>query len=231
MNEKNSDTPVPAKLKLNVVLLNCAGIVLIIVAAFFYWNDIKSNKAQVNAANVVRMCASNPIMAMGLMLDSEGSASNAYMICSVDIATNILANLVKAEPTDFPRSRVDGDTYEIFMMYTNRTSVVMQAARLYKDPSNLYVRVRQPARLDADNKPIDLSYTPPALVIGLGTLFNTLAETNIPLLRARVAKMPPIEAAMTNQYGTVNQRPEESTPIDAASVSEWMNSTNTPAAD
>lgn len=228
MNDKKSDSPVPTKSKMSVVLLNLAGTVLIIVAAFFYWRDIKNNKEQVKAANVVRLYASTPIMAMGLMLDSTGSASNAYMFCSADITTNILANLVKAEPTKFPRGLVEGDEYQIFMMYTNRTSALLRAVRLYNDPENLYVGVRQPISFDDNKSPTAWSYTPPALVVGLGTLFNALAETNVPLLRAGA---PQIEAAMTNQVGIASPQTEIPAAMDSSSIGDWMNSTNTPATD
>lgn len=228
MNEEKSATPVPTKSKRHVALVNIAGVLLIIGAAFLYWRDIKNNKEQDKAAKIVQMYASNPIMAMGLMLDGGGSASNAYMLCSVDITTNILAGLIKAEPTKFPRGLVEGDEYQIFMMYTNRAKAFLRAVRLYNDPENLYVGVRQPVKFDDDKQPTAWSYTSPALVIGLGTLFNALAETNVPLLRAGA---PQIEAAMTNQFGTANQRAETPTTNDVPSVSDWMNSTNTPATE
>ncbi len=228
MNNKISDVAVPTKSKLHVIILNIAGILLIVGAAFLYWRDIKNNKEQVKAANIVRMYASNPIVAMGLMLDSDGAASNAYLFCSAEITTNILANLVKAEPTDFPRGLVEGDEYQIFMMYTNRASALLRAVRLYNDPKNLYVGVRQPVKFDADNKPTLWSYTPPALVIGLGTLFNTLAETNVPLLRANA---PKIEAAMTNRVSAAKQQTDAVADIATAAINEWMNSTNNPASD
>lgn len=228
MNEMNSDTPVRPKSKWRIGLLNLAGIVLIVGAALLYWRDIKQNKEHVKAANIVRLCASTPLMAMGLMLDSTGPASNAYMFCSADIASNIVDHLLKAEPTPFPRGLVEGDEYQIFMMYTNRTSTLIRAVRLYNDPENLYVGIRQPVKFNADNKPTAWSYTPPALVVGLGTLFYNLAETNVPLLRAQA---PKIEAAITN--GLTNAVPKTATPTDPAdpSINEWMNATNSPAAN
>ncbi len=229
MNEINSDTPVRPKSKRKFGLLDLAGIILIVAAACLYiWRDIKQNKEQVKAANIVRDFANNPIMAMGLMLDSTGPASNAYMFCSAEIATNIIANLMKAEPTPFPCGLVEGDEYQIFMMYTNRASAILRAVRLYNDPANLYVGVRQPVKFNDKNIPTAWSYTPPALIVGLGTLFYELAETNIPLLRAQA---PRFEAAITNRLIQAAQK--GTTPADPAdtSVSEWMSPTNAPAAD
>ncbi len=228
MNESNPDTPVRSNSKKRIGLLNLAGIILIVGSAFLYWRDIKQNKEQVKAANIVRLCASNPIMAMGLMLDSTGPASNAYMFCSAEIATNIIANLMKAEPTPFPRGLVEGDEYQIFMMYTNRASAILRAVRLYNDPSNLYVGIRQPVKFNDKNIPTAWSYTPPALIVGLGALFNELAETNIPLLRAQA---PRIEAAITNRLIQGAQNGVTSADPADTSISEWMSPTNAPAAD
>ena len=226
MEEKKSDPQIRSKSKLRAGLLNLSGIVLIAGAAILYWRDIKHNKEEVKAANIVRMCASNPLMAMGLMLDSTGSASNAYMFCSADITTNILANLMKAEPTAFPRGLVQGDEYQIFMMYTNRTTALIRAVRLYNDPSNLYVGVRQPVKFNSDNKATAWGNTLPALVPGLGTLFDTLAKTNIPILRAQA---PKIEAALTNRVINAAEATQASADNTDTTVSDWMNLTNTPA--
>lgn len=181
------------KSKMKLRMLNIIGITLVFLAAWLYWHDIKSGREQIKAANIVRLYASTPITAMGLLLDSTGPASNAYMACSTDIATNIIANLLRAEPTAFPSGKVEGDEYQIFLLYTNRASAYIRAVRLDNDPSNLYVGVRQPLKFSEDNEPVSWGYTPPALILGLGTLFNDLAEINVPILRDQA---PKVEEAM-----------------------------------
>ena len=213
--------------KIKSVILNLLGLILVVGAAVLYWRDIKMNKEQANAANVVRFCASSPMMAMGLMLDSTGSARNVFMGCPPPVVSNIVSMLMKAEPTSFPKGTVEGDEYQIFMMFTNRTQALMRAVRLYDDPENLYVGIRQPLEFDENKKPIAWGFSPPALVVGLGTVFQALASNNIPVLREQA---PKLEAAMTNftqqalAAGT-NQPVKSDSPLNA-----WMNSTNAPAA-
>lgn len=201
-------------------ILNIIGIILIIVAAWLYWRDIKSGREQIKAANIVRMCASTPLSVMGLMLDSTGPASNAYMACSTDVTTNIIANLLRAEPTAFPSGIVEGDEYQIFLLYTNRASAYLRAVRLYNDPSNLYVGVRQPVKFNEDNKPIGWGYTPPALVLGLGTLFNDLSESNLTVLRAQA---PKVEAAIRS--GKIAQ-PSQSEKTESTKKPDRTNTTH-----
>ena len=213
--------------KIQSVILNILGLILVVGAAFLYWRDIKKNKEQANAANVVRLCASSPLMAMGLMLDATGSARNVFMGCPPAVVSNIVSMLMKAEPTDFPKGTVEGDEYQIFMMFTNRTQALMRAVRLYEDPENLYVGIRQPLEFDENKKPVSWGFSPPALVVGLGTVFQTLASNNIPVLREQA---PKLEAAMTNfthqaATGGTNQSGAATSPIGT-----WMNSTNAPAA-
>ncbi len=199
-------------------LFHLAGLTLIILAALLYWRDIKRGRERIQAANIVRFCASTPITAMGLILDFDGPASNAYMYCTTDIATNIIAGLLKAEPTDFPSGTVEGDEYQIFLLYTNRASAYIRAVRLYNDPSNLYVGVRQPVKFNADNQPTAWAYTPPAVVMGMGTYFHKLAEANVPLLRAEA---PKVEAAIrSGQLKPPTGREDaDATP---ATLRDWM---------
>lgn len=201
---------------MNKNLLNIIGIILIFGAAWLYWRDIKRGREELKAANVVRMCAATPVSAMGLLLDSTGPASNAYMACSTDIATNIIANLLRAEPTAFPTGKVEGDEYQIFLLYTNRASAYLRAVRLYNDPSNLYVGVRQPVKFNEENKPVAWGYTPPAIVLGLGTLFNDLAEVNIPILRDQAPKLE--EAIRSGKIAPPTQPEDADEPEDAATT-------------
>lgn len=220
----------PTKGKLQKRILNLAGVLLLVAAAVLYWHDMKQNKEQANAAHIVRLCASTPLAAMGLMLDSTGTARNAYMLCPPDMATNIVAMLMKAEPTHFPSGLVEGDEYQIFMMFTNRTHALMRAVRLYDDPENLYVGIQQPVKFDADKKPIAWAYTAPAVVLNLGTLFEKIAEENVPKLRERA---PKFDAAMTNIINKAiqDQKDAESgkqVEPEAGALHEWMNVTNAP---
>lgn len=239
MDETTAVNKTSAKGKLQARLLNLAGLLLIVGAAVLYWRDMKTNKMQADAANIVRMCASTPLAAMGLMLDSTGTARNAYMLCPPAVATNIVAMLMKAEPTHFPKGMVEGDEYQIFMMFTNRTHTLMRAVRLYDEPENLYVGIQQPVKFNEDKKPIAWEYTHPAVVMNLGKLFTKLAEENVPQLRKRA---PEFEAAMTNivnrsamtniadRAAQENARAEgdENAEPAAGPITEWMNATNAP---
>ncbi|MGI5868053.1 MAG: hypothetical protein ACOX9C_01225 [Kiritimatiellia bacterium] len=170
-------------------VINFTGIVLLVAAAILYWRDMRVHREQAAAAELVRLNATTPMMAMCLMLDS--TASNILVGCSHDIATNIIMHLARAEPTDFPSGIVEGDEYKIYLMFTNRTTAVMRAVRLYDapfSPSNLYVGMEYPVKFDENKIPIAFSYTRPALVPELGGLFKALADKHVPTLQRDSAK-------------------------------------------
>ena len=92
----NDSTPQPATRANRTAasrFINLAGILLLVVAAFLYWRDMQANKEKAAAANLVRLNAATPLIAMGLMLDSTGAAQNILIGCPRDIATNIVARL------------------------------------------------------------------------------------------------------------------------------------------
>ena len=208
-------------------LINLAGVILLIVAAALYWRDMQANKEKAAAAGMVRLNATTPMIAMGLMLDSTGAAQNILIGCPRDIATNIISKLAQAEATDFPGGTVEGDEYKIYLMFTNRTMAVMRAVRLYDSPSNLYVGMQIPAEFDENKTPISWVYTRPALVPDLGSLFKDMADRHVPELQKNAAQY---QAGLTN---LATRLAEVSTAADAATnatVEAWFNETNAPAA-
>ena len=78
-------------------LINLAGVILLIVAAALYWRDMQVNKEKAAAAGMVRLNATTPMIAMGLMLDSTGAAQNILIGCPRDIATNIISKLAQVQ--------------------------------------------------------------------------------------------------------------------------------------
>ena len=208
-------------------LINLAGVILLIVAAALYWRDMQVNKEKAAAAGMVRLNATTPMIAMGLMLDSTGAAQNILIGCPRDIATNIISKLAQAEATDFPSGTVEGDEYKIYLMFTNRTMAVMRAVRLYDSPSNLYVGMQIPAEFDENKTPISWIYTRPALVPDLGSLFKDMADRHVPELQKNAAQY---QAGLTN---LATRLAEVSTAADAATnatVEAWFSETNAPAA-
>ena len=208
-------------------LINLAGVILLIVAAALYWRDMQVNKEKAAAAGMVRLNATTPMIAMGLMLDSTGAAQNILIGCPRDIATNIISKLAQAEATDFPSGTVEGDEYKIYLMFTNRTMAVMRAVRLYDSPSNLYVGMQIPAEFDENKTPVSWVYTRPALVPDLGNLFKDMADRHVPELQKNAAQY---QAGLTN---LATRLAEVSTAADAATnatVEAWFNETNAPAA-
>jgi hypothetical protein len=208
-------------------LINLAGVILLIVAAALYWRDMQVNKEKAAAAGMVRLNATTPMIAMGLMLDSTGAAQNILIGCPRDIATNIISKLAQAEATDFPSGTVEGDEYKIYLMFTNRTMAVMRAVRLYDSPSNLYVGMQIPAEFDENKTPISWVYTRPAFVPDLGSLFKDMADRHVPELQKNAAQY---QAGLTN---LATRLAEVSTAADAATnatVEAWFNETNAPAA-
>ena len=207
-------------------LINLAGVILLIVAAALYWRDMQVNKEKAAAAGMVRLNATTPMIAMGLMLDSTGAAQNILIGCPRDIATNIISKLAQAEATDFPGGTVEGDEYKIYLMFTNRTMAVMRAVRLYDSPSNLYVGMQIPAEFDENKTPVSWIYTRPALVPDLGSLFKDMADRHVPELQKNAAQY---QAGLTN---LATRLAEVSTAADAATnatVEAWFNETNAPA--
>ena len=208
-------------------LINLAGVILLVVAAALYWRDMRTNKEKTAAAGMVRLNATTPMIAMGLMLDSTGAAQNILIGCPRDIATNIISKLAQAEATDFPGGTVEGDEYKIYLMFTNRTMAVMRAVRLYDSPSNLYVGMQIPAEFDENKTPVSWIYTRPALVPDLGSLFKDMADRHVPELQKNAAQY---QAGLTN---LATRLAEVSTAADAATnatVEAWFNETNAPAA-
>lgn len=177
----------PTRKPINPLILKLFGGVLLVAAAFLYWREVKENKIQNEAANLIREKAAQPLIAMGLMLDSTGSAQNILIGCPVPIATNILYHLSKAEPTRFPKGIVEGDEYKIYLMYTNRTMAVLRAARLYDEPHALYVGLQVPSKFDENKTPIEWTYSAPAYVPDLGDLFKKMADTHVPTLQKNAA--------------------------------------------
>lgn len=217
----------PARTKASL-FLNIVGVILLLAAAVLYWREIRMNKEKAAAANLVRLNATTPMIAMGLMLDSTGAAQNILIGCPIDTATNILAKLARAEATDFPRGMVEGDEYKIYLMFTNRTMAVMHAARLYDSPSNLYVRMQVPSAFDENKTPIAWSYTRPALVPGLGHLFKELANRHVPDLQKNAAQY---QAGLTNLAARLAEAAGHNEASTNTSVEAWFNATNAPAAE
>ena len=224
----NDSTPQPATRANRTAasrFINLAGILLLVVAAFLYWRDMQANKEKAAAANLVRLNAATPLIAMGLMLDSTGAAQNILIGCPRDIATNIVARLAQAEPIDFPSGTVEGDEYKIFLMFTNRTMAVMRAVRLYDAPSNLYVGLQVPASFDADHKPVSWTHTRPALVPELGILFKEMADSHVPELQKHAAEY---QMGLTNLAERLSAASEAGT---NTSIEAWCNPTNAPEAE
>ena len=209
-------------------LINLAGVILLIVAAALYWRDMQVNKEKAAAAGMVRLNATTPMIAMGLMLDSTGAAQNILIGCPRDIATNIISKLAQAEATDFPGGTVEGDEYKIYLMFTNRTMAVMRAVRLYDSPSNLYVGMQIPAEFDENKTPVSWIYTRPALVPDLGSLFKDMADRHVPELQKNAAQY---QAGFTNLAARLAEASAAAETASNTAVEAWFNATNAPAAE
>ncbi len=220
-NKESANTANGGNKKLGGWALNILGIAILIAAAFMYRNDLKKNRLQAEAANLVRRCGASPIINMGVYLDLNGPASNQlFVLRDVNIVSNIMASMVNAEPTDFPGKTVEGDEYKLLMVLTNHTLTVMRAVRLYDDPDNLYMGLEHPVAFNENKQPVNWGYTPPALVIGLGKTFKALADEHVPQMR-EIA--PQFNAAVTDfeeqiklhaQAGTANA--DATAPSDGA---------------
>ena len=176
----------PSNLPLRIV-----GVLLVVASVFLYAHDLSAGKRRASGAGAVRYVAGASVLGMGLRAAPEEGAAERpiYEPCSPEIASNILARLAEAEPVKTPSFGEEYKAYDLFLFLTNRTRVFMRARR---EPGSdvSFVSLREPRRTSgfgAKDETFAFAEFPPALVTGLGGVFDEIDSGALSSLRgARV---------------------------------------------
>lgn len=187
-NENPSDGTAGSETKKSGIQpMRLIGILLLVVAAFLYAHDLREGRRRVSGANAVRYVAEASVLGLGLRASPAGSSADSpiYEPCSTEIASNILVRLANAEPVKSPALESMARSYDLFLFLTNRTRVFLSARR--QEGSDIaFVSLKEPRRTsDFGSKTDRVSFVefPPALVTGLGGIFDEIDSGALAALR------------------------------------------------
>ena len=173
-------------------------VLLIAAAILWYWDTQKKKERAVvererfEAVKTVVEKVTVPLKAVAIGQKIEGRDAIAALLCPPPMATNLLTQIARAKPADFPED-AEGTECEIQLVQTNDMVTVLQAVVLDKDPEALYVGVKYPGKRDEAGKIVSWVITPPVRAEGAGVLVNEILNavhnlTPTLLLKADEAK-------------------------------------------
>lgn len=165
------------------------GIILIFVAAALYIKELTTTDISQETLSTIHGCISNrdAIAAVSVFLDTEGETKDISVLLPQEDSNKFLDALESSIYVEFPKDQVEGDPFLFVMLYTNQTSVILEAARLYEEnPSDLYVRMRVPSKYEKhDDKAIvkEWAYTGAVLLKDMGDYMNQIKEKLLPTIK------------------------------------------------
>lgn len=167
--------------------LRLVGALLLVAAVFLYTHDLRAGRRRASGASAVRYVAEASVLGMGLRAapDGAGAERPLYEPCSTEIASNILARLAEAEPVKAPAFGEDARAYDLFLFLTNRSRVFMRARR-EPGSDSAFVSLREPRRTSgfgSKEESFTFVESSPALVTGLGTVFDEIDSGSLASLR------------------------------------------------
>ena len=184
------------------LLMRFTGALLVVAAVFLWHRDFRDAKRRSDAASALRYVANTSILGMGLRASPrQGGAEPAlYEPCSPEVASNILVRLAMAEPVKTPKFDETANAYDMFLFLTNRARVFLRARRSVKSDET-YVALLESRRnsgFGSNGGQFSLVECEPALVTGLGAIFDEIDSGDLSVLRSARVILPPGFKAWTN---------------------------------
>ncbi len=170
----------------STVLVRVIGLILVAAAVYLYFcSDKPAAQRRAYAAAMVSRIAAGAVPAVGVRASLEPGATNEqarlYEPCSASVASNILDRLTKAEPAEIDvRAKFD-ESYDLYLVLTNHSSVAMHARR-NSGSDDVFVSLseRRHQQAGSDGGTVD---SLPALVTGLGAIFDEISRGEFTDLR------------------------------------------------
>ena len=191
-----------------ISLMPLLGIILIILAGWNYTRDRNRTKTLANAANIIRMCASMPIAAVGIAPENADAETQKLLPMYPPAAvSNLISALQNAEPETYPTRVAPFAEWRLIIIYTNQVTTLLNATTFENRKDDVFVSLRQPVK--ADSGAVEWNQSLPALLPNAATFFYELsAESAIKSAAAleaisALAAEKAAKAALTNDTATV----------------------------
>lgn len=170
----------------STILVRAIGLILLAAACYLYFcSDRPAAERRANAAAMVSRIASSAVPAVGVRASQEDGATNSaprlYEPCSAAVASNILDRLSKAEPAELDVRAEFDESYDLYLVLTNRSSVAMHARR-NRGSDDVFVSLSERRHQHPGAKAGSVDSLP-ALVTGLGPVFDEIAGGSFSDLR------------------------------------------------
>ncbi len=187
MNDEHTDSSspspkAPSAARPSIPLMRICGVLLLALAVYLYAHDVSANSRRAKAAEAVRNVASAPTIQVAICTNPQPQRKDEVWEIVRDraCASNILAHLAAAEPKARSDGHVMERVYEIMLVQTNHASSYLRARRI-PGSDELWVSLLQPRRVpDAkEGEPPFIEFDP-AVVTGLGKLFDEFDTHNVP---------------------------------------------------
>ena len=150
------------------------GVILIVFACMFWYNDMARNKNRERGAAQLRAIAAQPVMTLGVRPTpaAEDEQTSLYTPCSEAVISNIIERLSFAAAAEEEDTPALTSSYDLFLFFTNRARAYLRIRRA-PGSDDLLVNFRQPVpdKTDPEERFIDFQ---PALVTGLGAIFDEI---------------------------------------------------------